>query len=97
MNANIPDFKNEVIENADSGMVQGEQKIGRNFDRVETVAMAPVSATACGAKQPSGEHAPKFGPMLIAALRALDKLAMDAGLRLLKLEQPLILEKPCRQ
>jgi hypothetical protein len=93
MNANIPDFKIEVVENAEGCIVQREQKIGRNFDRVETVAMAHMSATACGAKKPSGEHAPKFGPMLIAALRAIDKRAMDAGLSLLKIEQPLILEK----
>ncbi len=94
MNANIPDFKIEAVENAEGCIVQREQKIGRNFDRVETVAMAHVSATTCGAKKPSGEHATKFGRMLIAALRALDKMALDAGLCLLKLEQTLILEKP---
>ncbi len=94
MNANTPDFKIEVVENAEGCIVQREQKIGRNFDRVETVDMAHVSATACGAKKPSGEHAPKFGPMLIAALRALNKRAMDAGLSLLKIEKTLIFEKP---
>ena len=94
MNAHIPEFKIEVVENADSCTVQLKQKSGRNFDRVEMVTMAQVSATACGAKKPSGEHALKFEPMLIAALRALNKLELDAGLRLIKLEQTLILEKP---